>query len=77
MIDFADIEQELNGSPTVRQRFMMDPVGFLRMRGVVLSEKQEHDLRQSTLGIRTTQAQGARAGVVQRGQFRFVTYYEP
>jgi hypothetical protein len=77
MIDFAVIEQELNGSPSVRRTFMMDPVGFLLMRGVVLSEKQEHDLRQSTLGIRTTQAQGARAGVVEKGQFRFVTYYEP
>lgn len=83
MINLGQIEQEINQSSSNRQAFRTDPVRFLRSRGITLSQDQEHAIRQSISAIPPIyfeygglRAAGLTSGVGQRGQIRFVTFYQ-
>ncbi len=71
MVHLGEIEKELNTDPKARRAFLEDPVGFFRVRGVLLSPEQAEDLRRATFGIASETRTGT-IGIGQKREWRLV-----
>jgi hypothetical protein len=51
MADFASIQAQFDQDPTLKQRFLSDPIGVLNQHGVQLSPQQAFNVQQAVAEV--------------------------